>query len=125
MAPSRSYGRVSITTLFETMRRPFCAELQVSINRVNCVPCQISYIRGGPGQWDHGTVGSRWRPSPVPALVHAGLTLLPDPGPVGKVPTDLEGRDDAADEAAVFAGVQGAGGCAPSGAWSDAGECCG
>src|SRR5512132_2912078 len=72
MAPSRSYGRVSITTLFETMRRPFCAELQVSINRVNCVPCQISYIRGGPGQWDHGTVGSRWRPSPVPALVHAG-----------------------------------------------------
>jgi hypothetical protein len=53
------------------------------------------------------------------------LTLLPDPGPVGKVPTDLEGCDDEADEAAVFAGVQGAGGCAPSGAGGDAGECCG
>jgi alpha-D-ribose 1-methylphosphonate 5-triphosphate diphosphatase len=53
------------------------------------------------------------------------VTLLPDPGPVGKVPTDLEGCDDEADEAAVFAGVQGAGGCAPSGAWGDAGECCG
>jgi hypothetical protein len=53
------------------------------------------------------------------------LTLLPDSGPVGKVPTDLEGCDDEADEAAVFAGVQGAGGCAPSGAGGDAGECCG
>ena len=39
--------------------------------------------------------------------------MLPDSGPVGKVPTDLEGCDDEADEAAVFAGVQGAGGCAP------------
>jgi hypothetical protein len=53
------------------------------------------------------------------------LTLLPNSGPVGKVPTDLEGCDDEADEAAVFAGVQGAGGCAPSGAGGDAGECCG
>lgn len=53
------------------------------------------------------------------------VTLLPDSGPVGKVPTDLEGCDDEADEAAVFAGVQGAGGCAPFGAGGDAGECCG
>jgi len=53
------------------------------------------------------------------------LTLLPDSGPVGKVPTDLEGCDDEADEAAVFAGVQGAGGCVPFGAGGDAGECCG
>ena len=55
----------------------------------------------------------------------AQVTLLPDSGPVGKVPTDLEGCDDEADEAAVFAGVQGAGGCAPFGAGGDAGECCG
>ena len=33
------------------------------------------------------------------------LTLVPDSGPAGKVPTDLEGCDDEADEAAVFAGV--------------------
>ena len=32
------------------------------------------------------------------------LTLLPDPGPGGKLTTDLEGRDDKADEAAIFAG---------------------
>ena len=51
------------------------------------------------------------------------LTLLPNPGSVGKVPTDLEGCADEADEAAVFAGVQGAGGCAPFGAGGDAGEC--
>ena len=29
------------------------------------------------------------------------LTLLPDPGPGGKLNTDLEGRDDKADEAAI------------------------
>jgi hypothetical protein len=52
-----------------------------------------------------------------PTAYHGGgVTLLPDPGPVGKVLTDLEGCDDEADAAAVFAGVQGAGGCAPSGA---------
>ena len=34
------------------------------------------------------------------------VTLLPDSGPVGKVPTDLEGSDDEADEAAVFAGTR-------------------
>ena len=50
------------------------------------------------------------------------LTLLPNPGPAGKVPIDLEGFDDEADEAAVFAGVQGAGGCAPFGAGGDAGS---
>jgi hypothetical protein len=57
-------------------------------------------------------------------LIGAG-DVAPDSGPVGKVPTDLEGCDDEADEAAVFAGVQGAGGCAPFGAGGDAGECCG
>ena len=31
------------------------------------------------------------------------MTLLPDPGPDGKLNTDLEGQDDKADEAAVFA----------------------
>ena len=40
-----------------------------------------------------------------------GLTLLPDPGPRGKLTTDLEGRDDKADEAAIFAGIQGTVGC--------------
>ena len=39
------------------------------------------------------------------------LTLLPDPGPGGKLNTDLEGRDDKADEAAIFAGIQGIVGC--------------
>ena len=34
------------------------------------------------------------------------LTLLPDPGPGGKLNTDLEGRDDKADEATIFAGIQ-------------------
>ena len=33
------------------------------------------------------------------------LTLLPDYGPAGKVPTDLEGCDDEAEEEAVFAGI--------------------
>ena len=31
--------------------------------------------------------------------------LLPDPGPGGKLNTDLEGRDDKADEAPIFAGM--------------------
>ena len=35
-----------------------------------------------------------------------GVTLLPDPGPGGKLNTDLEGRDDKADEAAIFAGIR-------------------
>ena len=30
------------------------------------------------------------------------MTLLPDPGPGGKLNTDLEGRDDKADEAAIL-----------------------
>ena len=29
------------------------------------------------------------------------MTLLPDPGPGGKLTTDLEGRDDKADDAAI------------------------
>ena len=33
------------------------------------------------------------------------MTLLPNSGPVGKVPTDLEGCDDEAEEEAVFAGI--------------------
>ena len=44
------------------------------------------------------------------------LTLLPDPGPGGKLNTDLEGRDDKADEAAIFAGIQGTVGCPAVGA---------
>ena len=43
--------------------------------------------------------------------VLAKVTLLPDPGPGGKLNTDLEGRDDKADEAAIFAGIQGTVGC--------------
>lgn len=41
------------------------------------------------------------------------------------MPIDLEGQEDEAGEAAVFAEVQGAGGCAPFGAWGNAGERCG
>ena len=48
------------------------------------------------------------------------LTLLLDPGPGGKLNTDLEGQDDKADEAAVFAGIQGTVGCPAVGAWCDA-----
>ncbi len=48
------------------------------------------------------------------------LTLLPDPGPGGKLTTDLEGRDDKADEAAIFAGIQGTVGCPAVGAGCDA-----
>ena len=48
------------------------------------------------------------------------LTLLPDPGPGGKLNTDLEGRDDKADEAAIFAGIQGTVGCPAVGAGCDA-----
>ena len=39
------------------------------------------------------------------SLASRRLTLLPDSGPVCKVPTDLEGCDDEAEEEAVFAGV--------------------
>lgn len=40
-------------------------------------------------------------------LAEAGpdMTLLAGSGPAGKVPTDLEGCDDEAEEEAVFAGV--------------------
>ena len=38
-------------------------------------------------------------------LISSQLTLLPDPGPDGKLNTDLEGQDDKADEAAVFSGI--------------------
>ena len=48
------------------------------------------------------------------------MTLLPDPGPGGKLNTDLEGRDDKADEAAIFAGIQGTVGCPAVGAGCDA-----
>ena len=48
------------------------------------------------------------------------LTLLPNPGPGGNLDTDLEGRDDETDEAAVFAGIQGAVGCPAFGARCDA-----
>ena len=48
------------------------------------------------------------------------LTLLPDPGPGGKLNTDLEGRDDKADEAAIFAVIQGSVGYPAVGAWCDA-----
>ena len=48
------------------------------------------------------------------------VTLLPDPGPGGKLNTDLEGRDDKADEAAIFAGIQGTVGCPAVGAGCDA-----
>ena len=48
------------------------------------------------------------------------LTLLPDPGPGGKLNTDLEGRDDKADEAAIFAGIQGTVGCPAVAAGCDA-----
>ena len=50
----------------------------------------------------------------------ARVTLLPDPGPGGKLNTDLEGRDDKADEAAIFAGIQGTVGCPAVGAGCDA-----
>jgi hypothetical protein len=58
-------------------------------------------------------------------LATGRVTLLPDPGPGGKVDADLEGRDDEADEATVYAGVQGAGGCPARGAGSDAFGRCG
>ena len=48
------------------------------------------------------------------------VTLLPDPGPGGKLNTELEGRDDKADEAAIFAGIQGTVGCPAVGAGCDA-----
>ena len=48
------------------------------------------------------------------------LTLLPDPGPGGKLNTDLEGGDDKAEEAAIFAGIQGTVGCPAVGAGCDA-----
>ena len=48
------------------------------------------------------------------------LTLLPDPGPGGKLNTALEGRDDKADEAVIFAGIQGTVGCPAVGAGCDA-----
>ena len=48
------------------------------------------------------------------------LTLLPDPGPGGKLTTDLEGRDNKADEAAIFAGIQGTIGCPAVAAGCDA-----
>ena len=48
------------------------------------------------------------------------VTLLPDPGPGGKLNTDLKGRDDKADEAAIFAGIQGPVGCPAVGAGCDA-----
>ena len=49
-----------------------------------------------------------------------GLRLLPDPGPGGKLNTDLGGRDDKADEAAIFAGIQGTVGCPVVAAGCDA-----
>ena len=52
--------------------------------------------------------------------LYYGLTLLLDPGPGGKLNTDLEGRDDKADEAAIFAGIQGTVGCPAVGAGCDA-----
>ncbi len=48
------------------------------------------------------------------------LTLLPDPGPGGKLNTDLEGQDDKADEAAILAVIQGTVGCPAVGAGCDA-----
>ena len=48
------------------------------------------------------------------------VTLLLDPGPGGKLNTDLEGRDDKAAEAAIFAGIQGTLGCPAVGAGCDA-----
>ena len=48
------------------------------------------------------------------------LTLLPDPGAGGKLKSDLEGRDDKADEAAIFPGIQGTVGCPAVGGGCDA-----
>ena len=48
------------------------------------------------------------------------VTLLPDSGPGGKLNTALEGRDDKADEAVIFAGIQGTVGCPAVGAGCDA-----
>ena len=67
---------------------------------------------GGSSRWVDGL-----RASVRPLIT---LTLLPDPGPGGKLNTDLEGRDDKADEAAIFAGIQGTVGCPAVGAGCDA-----
>ncbi len=48
------------------------------------------------------------------------LTLLPDPGPGGKLDPELEGRDDETDKAAIFAGIQGTVGCPAVGGGCDA-----
>ena len=48
------------------------------------------------------------------------LRLLPDPGPGAKLNAALEGRDDKADEAAIFAGIQGTVGCPAVAAGCDA-----
>ena len=48
------------------------------------------------------------------------VTLLPDPGPGGELNTGLEGQDDKADEAAIFAGIQGTAGCPAAGSGCDA-----
>ena len=49
------------------------------------------------------------------------VTLLPDSGQGGKLSADLEGRDDKADEAAIFAGIHGTVGCPAVGVGCDAG----
>ena len=38
-------------------------------------------------------------------MTNRRMTLLQDSGPGGKLNTDLEGRDDRADGAAIFAGI--------------------
>ena len=53
--------------------------------------------------------------SPWQTRHHPGVA-----SPGGKLNTDLEGRDDKADEAAIFAGIQGTVGCPAVGAGCDA-----
>ena len=60
--------------------------------------------------------GGATRPSTTGRRHRRELTLLPDPGPGGKLIADLEGRVDKADEAVIFAGIQGTVGCPAVGA---------
>ena len=77
--------------------------------------------RSGRARHDAGSQFTPPRPPPSPQTTrNAHVTLLPGAGPGGKLNTDLEGRDDKADEAVIFAGIQGTVGCPAVAAGCDA-----
>ena len=91
--------------------------MNASFNLIDLLPSAVlDWIGGRGGAGDEG--GERVGGAAAGAI--SRVTLLPDPGPGGKLNTDLEGRDDKADEAAIFAGIQGTVGCPAVAAGCDA-----